>query len=259
MAVKDAESTTAEKAATEYNSMAAEYCDLKHDLPAHKYSELPSFLNLVGYVGGLRVLDMATGGGKYSRIYKDAGAAQVVGVDISSEMIKLAKSQRSDIEYYVADCTKMDELNLGKFDVISASFLLNYATSEHMLQEMIRNVKLSLVPNGRFVTLNINPFFMPNDYHYTEKYGYEMKVSCRTSKPPNGTAIDFKITNHGRCVEFTNYHMDGLLIKKLFEESGFTFRYIETMVDDNGAMPNGFWDDWKSHTPVIMMEAILNQ
>src|SRR5262245_53936637 len=69
--------------------------------------EAYSFLQLIGDVKGKRVLDVGCGDGHYTRILRKAGAAEVVGIDISDRMIKLAREQEArqslGIEYRVED------------------------------------------------------------------------------------------------------------------------------------------------------------
>ena len=102
----------------EYDSIADNYSYIKANLPLAKYVEVPSMLNLVGNVKGLRVLDLACGDGKYARFYKDLGAYEVIGVDLSSEMIRIAKTKSNDIVYYTGDATKLEDFELGRFDKI---------------------------------------------------------------------------------------------------------------------------------------------
>lgn len=56
----------------------------------------------------------------------------VYGVDISPEMIEIAKRTGSDIIYITADLAKPLELE-KKFDLVICSFLLHYANCEEML------------------------------------------------------------------------------------------------------------------------------
>src|SRR5262245_66583482 len=58
-----------------------------------KRAESYTFFRMVGALDGQRVLDLACGFGFYTRLFKQRGAAQVVGVDISPEMIRLARKQ----------------------------------------------------------------------------------------------------------------------------------------------------------------------
>src|SRR5712692_4423849 len=72
-----------------------------------KRAERYTFFRMVGALAGKRVLDLACGFGFYTRLLKQHGAAQVIGVDISPEMIRLAHQQEQaeplGIAYQVGD------------------------------------------------------------------------------------------------------------------------------------------------------------
>jgi toxoflavin synthase len=52
-----------------------------------KRTERYTFLRIVGLLDRKRVLDLACGFGFYTQLLKQYGAAQVIGVDISPEML----------------------------------------------------------------------------------------------------------------------------------------------------------------------------
>ena len=58
-----------------------------------KQARAYTFFRMVGALDGQSVLDLACGFGFYTRLLKQRGAAQVIGVDISPEMIRLAHQQ----------------------------------------------------------------------------------------------------------------------------------------------------------------------
>nr|WP_275305802.1 methyltransferase domain-containing protein [Streptomyces yunnanensis] len=60
-------------------------------LPLAHYAEVPGFLAMVGDVRGKSVLDLASGTGFYSREFKRRGATEVLGIDISGEMVSVAR------------------------------------------------------------------------------------------------------------------------------------------------------------------------
>jgi SAM-dependent methyltransferase len=117
------------------------------------------FLDLVGSVSGLRVLDLATGYGTYARLALDLGAAEVVGVDISPAMVRLAcQAGPSDrISFRAADARRLPPL--GAFDVVTAVWLFNYADSPAELEAMAVSVRTALRPEGRLIAITINPGF----------------------------------------------------------------------------------------------------
>ena len=69
-----------------YDRIAREYQESKR-LPFRSALEAYTLLQLLGDVQGATVYDLACGDGFYTRQIKQAGATNVTGVDISSEMI----------------------------------------------------------------------------------------------------------------------------------------------------------------------------
>ena len=74
---------------------------------------------MVGALHGKRVMDLACGFGFYTRLLRQHGAATVLGVDISPEMIRLAHQQEQaeplGIAYQVGDAVSLPQL--GPFDL----------------------------------------------------------------------------------------------------------------------------------------------
>src|SRR5215831_10778791 len=137
-----------------------------------KRAEHYTFFRLVGALAEKRVLDLACGLGFYTRQLKQRGAAQVVGVDISPEMVRLACAKASEtpdgIAYRVGDAAFL--LPIGCFDLVTVVYLLNYATSKEQLLGMCRGAYTNLVTGGRFVAYTMDPAFTLAKPNYT-KYG----------------------------------------------------------------------------------------
>jgi toxoflavin synthase len=112
-------------------------------------------LRMVGALDGQRVLDLACGDGFYMRLLKQHGAAQVIGVNISPEMIRLAHQQEQaaplGITYQVGDAVALPAL--GPFDLVTAVYLLPYATSKEQMLGMFQRVYDNLVTGGRFIRM----------------------------------------------------------------------------------------------------------
>jgi SAM-dependent methyltransferase len=103
---------------------------------------------------------------------KQHGAAQVVGIDISPEMIRLATQQEQaeplGITYQVCDAVTLPQI--GPFDLITAVYLLNYATSREQMLSMFQSAYEHLVTGGRFIAYTMDPAFTLSKPNYT-KYG----------------------------------------------------------------------------------------
>ena len=137
-----------------------------------KRAESYTFFRMVGALDGQRVLDLACGFGFYTRLLKQHGAAQVIGVDISPEMIRLAHHQEQaeplGITYQVGDAVTLPQL--GAFDLVTAVHLLAYATSRAQLLGMLRSIYTNLGAGGRFIAYTNNPAFTLSKPNCT-KYG----------------------------------------------------------------------------------------
>lgn len=143
-------------------------------LPLAQYGEVPSFLAMVGDVRGKSVLDLASGTGFYSREFKRRGAAEVLGVDISGEMVAVARAfEERDplgVRYEVGDVSELRPLE-QRFDVALGVQLLNYAQDIDAMERMCRNVHRSLKPGVEFFVFAQKP-----DYRFDgpslAKYGF---------------------------------------------------------------------------------------
>lgn len=140
----------------------------EYDVIAHEYKEAKQLdvFRVTSYtmsrwladVAGRSVLDLACGEGHSTRAIKQMGAGRTVGVDISEEMIRFAREaearQPLGIEYIT--CPAADLGRIGEFDVVSATFLLNYARTKDELCRMAHAAYQNLRPGCRFVTINDN-------------------------------------------------------------------------------------------------------
>jgi toxoflavin synthase len=156
----------------QYQRISAAYRQARRS-PVSLYYEAPSVVKAIGDVGGSRVIDFACGEGFYTRILKQSGAATVVGVDLSPEMIALARQQEREaplgIDYVVADAAQTRDF--GRFDVATAIFLFNYARDVGTLNAMLATVARNLRDGGVLVAVVPNPDFV-NGRKDTLPYGY---------------------------------------------------------------------------------------
>ncbi|MFJ7589360.1 class I SAM-dependent methyltransferase [Streptomyces sp. NPDC097617] len=161
-------------------------------LPLMRFGEVPSFLGLVGDVSGRSVLDLACGTGFYSREFRRRGAAEVLGIDISVEMIAAARGiEQGDplgVRYEVGDVSELRPLD-RRFDVALGVQLLNYAEDVAAMERMCRNIHRSLVPGGEFFVLAQKP-----DYRFDcaslDKYGFR----CEPTGEEGGTGPRVRVT-----------------------------------------------------------------
>jgi ubiquinone/menaquinone biosynthesis C-methylase UbiE len=113
----------------------------------------PRTLELCKPVEGRRVLDLGCGEGYCARLLVRMGAAEILGIDNSAEMIAAARSEEAreplGIRYEVGDAARLGQED-GAFDLVLAMFLFNYldvAATTRCMTEVARVLR----PGGRFV------------------------------------------------------------------------------------------------------------
>ena len=141
-----------------YDDIVSDYAAIKTNVYKTQYEE-PTFWKLLGDVENKDILDLACGSGHYTRVMKQKGAKNVVGVDISKEMIAAAVAQEENdslgIQYSVGDATKYSFQgdNSAVFDVVTAQYLLCYADTKASLREFCHTAFIHTKSNGRFLTM----------------------------------------------------------------------------------------------------------
>lgn len=224
-------------------------------LPLTRYAEVPGFLAMVGDVRGKAVLDLACGTGFYSREFIRRGAKEVLGIDISGEMIaaaqKLEELEPLGVRYEVGDVSELRPLG-RRFDVATGVQMLNYAQDIADMERMCRNVHRSLVPGAEFFVLAQSPDYRP-DVPTLEKYGFRCE--------PTGEEIET-----GPCVRVTALLDPPISIattaprREVYEQSlravGFSeVTWVPLEVSDAGVREYGadFWADFRANPPLEML------
>lgn len=240
----------------EYDSIAEEYTRNEEERIQTIYLVGPSFMNLLGNLRGLNVLDLACGSGRFTRKIKLAGAKKVVGADISNEMIRLAKKEEEKnhlgIEYIMLDVTQPKKI--GEFDIVSASFLFHYAKTKKELFNMCKTCYENLNEGGRLISIGPNPKY-PLTNH--KKYGFTLEGNEPVRE---GDELITKLfsENKEQC-SFKFYHWKKETYEKAIRDIGFRMiNWIPLKVSKEGIEKYGreFWKDFLNKPSIIMIEAI---
>ncbi|MFY0567954.1 class I SAM-dependent methyltransferase [Archangium lansingense] len=210
-----------------------------------EYIEGHTFFKALGPVEGKNVLDLACGDGLYTRQLKTRGATRVVGVDISEEMIRGAReyeeAQPLGIDYHVSDVANMPPL--GSFDVVTAIYLLHYASSPEHLLQMCRNIHAHVKPGGSFVTYSFNPEFSAKGPNST-RYGITMLDFPEA--PHEGQAISAELlTKSPFTIHFSYWGRD--TYERALREAGFhtlTWTRPECSPEGISKFGRAFWQDY---------------
>lgn len=218
-----------------------------------QYPEQGSFLWLANGVRGRSVLDLACGTGFYTRHLHRLGATRLTGVDLHAGMIDTARRIEArdplGIEYTVADAAALPDL--GRFDVVTAVYLLNYAFDQDTLFNMASGIRRSLVRGGELLTITQNPDFdvagpdltrygMSFDNERAFALGRFMDITALLDPPFTFTVA---VTRRD-------------LVERTLHEAGFTdVSWFDMLVPAAGIERFGseFWADFLANPPMTMV------
>jgi toxoflavin synthase len=243
---------------TDYNKdrVAEQYRQAKEQ-PWRWAVETYSLMGAVGDLRGKRVVDVACGTGFFTRKLREAGAREVLGIDISERMIDLARAEEASrplgIEYVVEDARAEEPRR--DFDLAAAAWLLVYAHDRAELGQFCRGLARLLRPGGRFVTYTTNPdvyHFDPPDYR---KYGFDLELADHAYE---GAPIDFTIDVGDSKLAIQNYYLPIEAYHSEFEKAGFgNFKVSPPSLAPEAEAELGaeFWRDFMECPIAILMEA----
>ena len=158
-----------------HNAIAKRYYELyKDDTSDLKYFDL--FLKDCKS----KILDLGCGMGHYSN-YMYAKGFEVTGIDISSNMIDIAKKNNPNIEFIVSDICNLSVIEGKTFDGLVIAYVLQHLSKEEVLDlfSSINNLVskdtkiLMFLREGNNITLEVEPIdprfeYVINEYSKEE-------------------------------------------------------------------------------------------
>lgn len=238
---------------TQYDSIATSYATL-NAMDFRPSVEGYTLWKLLGALEGKSVLDVACGDGLYTRHLAERGA-KVMGVDISTEMIRIAQRIEDEktlgIDYRVHDIAEMPVL--GSFDIVTAIYLLHYAPTREHIARMCSRIHANLKPDGQFVTFVVNPRYDSKGPNST-KYGFTMHWK-EEAKEGDELLIDI----HGEpsfrlhCQFWSQATYEEALRGAGFRE--ITWVRPECSPEHEASHGEGFWSDYLTNPHCVFLHA----
>ena len=242
----------------QYDQIAEQYKEAKQlelfRITSHTMS------HWLGDVTGRSVLDLACGEGYSSRTIKQMGAGRVVGVDISEQMIRLAREEEAKqplgIEYIVGAVQDLGQI--GEFDVVTATFLLNYSQDRQELYRMARTAYQNLRPGCRFLAMNDNcggGIGWPAEN--SEPYGVRWSAPAGLSK--DGDPMVITVLYGSKEVTFSVQYFSRETYEWAFKEAGFQAVHWHDLLLPPDMEPDGgreFWAPCLERKALALIECL---
>lgn len=191
-----------------YNAKAQSWEDSLDSNVGHKYLEKPAMnKELPETFEGQSVLCVGVGSGDELNEITKRSPARVVGIDISSGLLKIAAQKNPSVELLEMDMT---EMNFGdeEFDFIYSSLTLHYAPDWDVL---LKEVSRVLKPGGILLFSTHNP-----------PYWAGKPATGVVLTNERGVALTEHVATIPGDVEITFYnHPDQASIRDALERAGF--------------------------------------
>jgi len=197
---------------------------------------------LLGEIGGKRILDYGCGSGKFSRRIRDLGAV-VTAVDASANAIERARQKdKTNIDYRVV---KNDDLSfLGLMDEAVATFVFCTMQQDNQIRNIIQQIYDWLNPEGYLTILEPHPWAL----------GYKF-VSMRRERPKEiKRGIPIKVQLTGMETPFYDYWRSIDDYVRILDETGFKVEVIKEPIVENCPNEN-FWKDERIQPPLLIVRA----
>lgn len=176
------------------------------------YRDLPEIIR--GHVAGREALDFGCGTGRSTRFLRQLGFC-VVGIDISENMLALARGTDPEGNYRLAPDGDFSSLQGHHFDLVLSAFAFDNIPSMAKRAQLLRSLRDLLNENGRIVILGSTP----------EIYTHEWASFTTAAYPENrnagsGDAVRIvmkDVADSRPVVDIIWFHRDYL---HLFAEAG---------------------------------------
>jgi SAM-dependent methyltransferase len=142
---------------TSYNQKAKEWAERMRSGKnfAHTYLEKPAMYGKLPDLKNKMVLCIGCGSGEECAHLLSLGAKKVVGIDLSKELIAIAKKSYPDAEFFAMDMAKM-KFPDSSFDFVYSSLAMHYLKD---WRPALKNIYKNLKPKGTFLFSTHHPVY----------------------------------------------------------------------------------------------------
>jgi ubiquinone/menaquinone biosynthesis C-methylase UbiE len=189
---------------------------------------LPNLLRLLSLKKGEKLIDLGSGQGYFSRHFFSAGA-EVVGVDISPELIERAKEHSpKEIAFYVSSAEALSFLPKHSFDALVSVLALQNMVD---IDAVFANCAYLLKETGRaLLVLNHPAFRIPKE----SSWGFDSEKNMqyrRVDRYLSESSVDIDMhPGQNIKVETVSFHRPLQLYFKLLHKHGFAVTRLEEWI-----------------------------
>ncbi|KSD35284.1 SAM-dependent methyltransferase [Pseudomonas aeruginosa] len=182
--------------------------------------EWPALQAMLPGLAGKRVVDLGCGFGWFCRWAREQGAAEVLGIDISQNMLGKAWAMTDDpaIRYLRQDLETL-ELPAASFDFAYSSLALHYIDD---LRRLLANLHAALLPGAALVFSIEHPIYMAPSHP-----GWQLDGEGRRTWPLDRYSIEGPRTTDWLASGVVKHHRTLGSLLNLLIELGFRLARVE--------------------------------
>ena len=251
----------------QYDPIAGEY-RLVEETPAQKYiydENLRRQLEAVG-VKNKRVVVLHCGSGYRTRLVKELGALEVLGVDLAYNNIRLAEEiedvHSPGIQYVSADTFLNDVKGnvpkefLGTTDIVVGYFAFDHAMNKEELKTLSLNIKKLLREKGVFIGMSDCP---ESTETLSPKYGVGLSFDEKNEEKIEGKPRRVYVyKNSMEVTHFHNFVWNKETIKEALMSAGFSRVSVDSAIVSDlakAACAGEFWREYEMTPDQVVIEA----
>ena len=152
------------------------------------YRDLPTIL--AEHVTGARALDFGCGTGRSTRFLRKLGF-DVTGVDVSEEMLRIARSTDPSGDYRLVPDDNFAELDVGTFDLVLSAFTFDNIPGA-LKARIFADLEKLLAPNGAIVSIVSSPEIYTHEWASFTTKDFPQNAAARS-----GDVVRIVVTDHG--------------------------------------------------------------
>jgi len=151
------------------------------------YRDLPAIL--AKHVTGSRALDFGCGTGRSTRFLRKLGF-NVTGVDISEDMLRIARASDPGGDYRLVPGDKLSEFPVASFDLVLSAFTFDNIPGAAKVR-IFRDLRKLLTPNGVIVSVVSSPEIYTHEWASFTTKDFPENAAARS-----GDVVRIIVTDH---------------------------------------------------------------
>ncbi|MFH1355524.1 MAG: class I SAM-dependent methyltransferase [bacterium] len=199
--------------------IAKEYAELEFNNTYHiAYRDLPEIISK--HVSGNKALDFGCGTGRSTRFLEKLGF-DVIGIDIAENMLSQAREIDPKGHYELVTNNNYTHLGTGLFDFIQSIFTFDNIFGLETRQNILKNLKELLKPEGTMICLDANPLL----YH-NESASFSTKDFPENKTAKTGDTVKVVMNDLEDKTPISDVYWTEEDYLKLFKNVGFSIKEI---------------------------------